>query len=600
MMSCLKFKYPDVDDFTADLQGFKLTTSQKKLVMTLLVRNEKDIIRHNIDFHLSKGVDFIIATDNDSTDGTREILAEYEKRGILHVIDEKGKDHDQAGWNNHMTTIARDKYNADIVFHCDADEFWHPRAGNLKYEILKRPEDILIVDVVNILLSDKSGKETFPEDAKYAVVDPLVAEDYINDTKDTNFFYFKYPPKVIFKLKNKLFFVSQGNHFVTNKDSSVAEGISKDILIYHYPIRNKAQFFQKTIQSGSSHERNKKLDKKMGFHVRRWYKSYKKGLLDKEYKKLILKDTEVNEFLKQGFVEEIDFRDLMSGFEATSGVWKYFNRKFEYEEMLHDFESAWSGHKYFAYDLVRNLKPKTIVELGTYKGISFCSFCQGVKDARYNANLYSVDTWLGDKHSGFYDSNIFETLTKIVKRYYCDLKINFLEKTFDQACNEFEDYSIDLLHIDGLHTYEAVKHDFETWLPKVKKEGIIFLHDIFVNKDDFGVYKLWEELKNKYKTIEFYQSYGLGVIFKNECGYDDFFAKEKEWQMRYSCIAEDKRNKLIHEMINGGDDVFSPHSKKKIYFCNAVIRLFKYLFRGEFHNIGQAVFRFIKKLNKKF
>jgi len=67
------------------------------------------------------------------------------------------------------------------------------------------------------------------------------------------------------------------------------------------------------------------------------------------------------------------------------------------------------------------------------------------------------------------------------------------------------------------------------------------LHDIFINKDDFGVHKLWEEIKTKHKTIEFYQSYGLGVLFKGDNCYHQIKDREKEFQIRYSCIAEDKK-----------------------------------------------------------
>lgn len=534
----------------SDIDYFNLGAKQSKLVMTLLVRNEEDIVRYNIDFHLSKGVDFIIATDNGSTDSTRDILREYEERGVLHLIDEPTHNHNQAEWNNRMAEMARAQYGADIIFHCDADEFWYPRSGNLKDEILKRQEDILVVDVVNVLLEDKGGEEAFPKDTKFAVVNPIVAKDYQEETKHKNLFYFKYPPKVVFKPMKKLLFVAQGNHFVTNKDETITEGKSHDILIYHYPIRSRERFFKKVIKSGGAYGQNDKLDKSTGFHARRWYASYKEGLLDEEYKKLIIHDGAVAKLMQEGFIEEIEFNSLTLGHEDKYDGWRFFNRKFEYEDTFQDFYWPWTGHKYFAYDLIRNFRPKLIVDLGTQKGTSLFSFCQAIKDAHYDARLYAVDTWRDDKHERFYNDNVFKEVNEIIEKYYGGLKVNLLRKNFDEAVSEFENNSLDLLHIDGLHTYTAVKHDFERWFPKVKNNGIILMHDIFVSRDDFGVYKFWEELKREYKTIEFHQSYGLGVLFKDSAFYQKFLDQERDWQIRYSYIAEDKKNEEINRYLN--------------------------------------------------
>lgn len=193
--------------------------------------------------------------------------------------------------------------------------------------------------------------------------------------------------------------------------------------------------------------------------------------------------------------------------------WKTFFPIFENELIFLDNCWPWAGHKNFAYDLVSNYKPRTIVELGTHYGTSFFSFCQAVKDQKLVSKLYAIDTWKGDKHAGKYGNTVYKTVTRTKNKYFNKLDINLYQQTFNSALNCFQKNSIDLLHIDGLHTYQAVKHDFETWLPKVKDSGIVMFHDIQETKDDFGVYKLWQELKNKYRYIEFHHSHGLGVIF---------------------------------------------------------------------------------------
>lgn len=204
------------------------------------------------------------------------------------------------------------------------------------------------------------------------------------------------------------------------------------------------------------------------------------------------------------------------GKQNNVGRWQYFIPKFEFTSELPTESSAWSGHYFFAYDLVSNTKPKTIVELGTHKGNSLFSFAQAIKDNKLDTKLHGVDTWEGEKHAGYYDESVYESFLKITKEYYKNVDIIPHKMYFDDAVKEFKDNSIDILHIDGLHTYEAVKHDFETWLPKVNKgTGIILFHDVVEKKEDFGVYKLWEELQRKYKTITFTHYHGLGMMFLN-------------------------------------------------------------------------------------
>jgi hypothetical protein len=203
--------------------------------------------------------------------------------------------------------------------------------------------------------------------------------------------------------------------------------------------------------------------------------------------------------------------------------WIFHNPDFSYERCHPAIKSnsAWLGHRHFAYDLLRFMKPNIVVELGTHWGGSFFSFCQAaVDDDQASTHCYAVDTWKGDQHSGLYANEVYDAVTGVVKQLYAK-EATLIRKTFDEAAAYLPDQSINMLHIDGYHTYEAVSHDYQTWLPKVAPGGVVLFHDIAVRTDGFGVYLLWEHLKGVYPALEFQHSSGLGVLFPK--GYDSQF-----------------------------------------------------------------------------
>ena len=103
-----------------------------KLVVTVLARDEADIIDAQVAFHLNAGADFVIATDNNSQDGTNEILRRYERQGVLHLIHEPAEGLHQSEWVTRMARLAATELGADWVINTDADEFWWPRGESLK------------------------------------------------------------------------------------------------------------------------------------------------------------------------------------------------------------------------------------------------------------------------------------------------------------------------------------------------------------------------------------------------------------------------------------------------------------------------------------
>lgn len=189
----------------------------------------------------------------------------------------------------------------------------------------------------------------------------------------------------------------------------------------------------------------------------------------------------------------------------------------------------WSGHRPFAYDLVRFIGPRIIVELGTHYGTSFYTFCHAVKDGNLNSQCIAIDTWEGDSHSGFYDNDVYETVRDIANRFFPN--IHTLKRSrFSEAVTQFDDGSIDLLHIDGYHTLEAVTEDYETWLPKLRSNGVILFHDIAHTGDEFGVYILWDKLSREYPRRAFSHSWGLGVLWpKGTKGYEPLL--ELPWEL---------------------------------------------------------------------
>jgi hypothetical protein len=146
---------------------------------------------------------------------------------------------------------------------------------------------------------------------------------------------------------------------------------------------------------------------------------------------------------------------------------------------------GWVGHIPFAFWITEAVKPAIFVELGTHSGNSYFAFCQSVAMNRLPTQCYAVDTWEGDDHTGFYDNSVFEDVNSYNNKHYPTFS-HLLRMTFEQALTHFNDRSIDLLHIDGRHTYDAVKRDFETWLPKISQRGVVLFHDIKVKEREFS------------------------------------------------------------------------------------------------------------------
>lgn len=173
--------------------------------------------------------------------------------------------------------------------------------------------------------------------------------------------------------------------------------------------------------------------------------------------------------------------------------------------------SAWSELVPALFSLFVLLKPRRYVELGSHYGMSFFAACQVSEHLNLNTQCVAVDSWIGDEHASFHSDHVFQGFIETLKKKYPNQL--YIKGFFIDARDSFEDGSVDLLHIDGYHTYEAVKEDFETWLPKMSSNGVIIFHDINVFQRNFGVWKFWKKLTKIYPSISLMHMHGLGILY---------------------------------------------------------------------------------------
>jgi glycosyltransferase involved in cell wall biosynthesis len=185
--------------------------------------------------------------------------------------------------------------------------------------------------------------------------------------------------------------------------------------------------------------------------------------------------------------------------------------------LLHDVPlrltdvTSWHMHVPFAFWCVEAARPRTLVELGTHRGDSYAAFCQAVSRLRLPTTCHAVDTWRGDAHSGSYGEEVYREWREYHDSRYASFS-RLVRSTFDEAAAHFSDGSIDLLHIDGLHSYDAVKHDFEVWAPRLSSAAVVLFHDVNVREGEFGAWRFWEEVQRGRASFTFPHGHGLGVL----------------------------------------------------------------------------------------
>jgi hypothetical protein len=169
-----------------------------------------------------------------------------------------------------------------------------------------------------------------------------------------------------------------------------------------------------------------------------------------------------------------------------------------------NLDSAWLGHIQFAVWLTNYLNPAVTVDLGVDHGVS--TFSLAVENP---GTVYGIDLFQGDFHTGL--RNTQDSVENSIK--HLDLQNVVIIKGDFNEIAKIWDKEIDILHIDGLHAYEAVKNDFETWSKFLKEDGVIIMHDTYIDIEGFGVKQFFKEIT--LPKLNFMHSAGLGIVSKN-------------------------------------------------------------------------------------
>lgn len=278
-----------------------------RLVMTLLVRDEVDVVESWLAFHLNAGADFVIATDNRSQDGTTDVLQRFADAGFVHVIHEPGEDLRDGEWVTRTARLAATDYGADWVINSDADEFWVPRGPTLKDVLAGIPERYGTVGAFLRTFVPRPGDGEFSErmTVRFSALAP------INDPSSL------YRPirKIVHRGDPHVTLV-RGHHAVQDSSLAPLRGWYP-IEAFHFPLRTPEQCARKARVMGQAFERH--IDRSSTGYLAQMYAAYKSDAIGAYYDSLLVTDDRLETGIESGrLVTDTRLRDALRSLRLDS------------------------------------------------------------------------------------------------------------------------------------------------------------------------------------------------------------------------------------------------------------------------------------------
>ncbi len=280
-----------------------------KLVMTLLARDEADVIEAWLAFHLNAGADFVIATDNRSEDGTTEVLERYAREGHVHLIREPGEDLRQDEWVTRMARLAATDFGADWVINSDADEFWWPRGASLRDVLAAVPPRYGTVSAFLRTFVPRPDTDA-PFSKRLTVRFSALAP--INDPASL----FKPIRKVVHRAHPEIR-LTRGNHALVGSPFDPLRGWYP-VEVFHFPLRSLEQCKHKAFLQGTAFE--KFIARPPTAYHALMFDALRSGTIDEYYDSVVVSDDELDEGVRAGrLVVDTRLCDALARLRGSGG-----------------------------------------------------------------------------------------------------------------------------------------------------------------------------------------------------------------------------------------------------------------------------------------
>lgn len=203
---------------------------------------------------------------------------------------------------------------------------------------------------------------------------------------------------------------------------------------------------------------------------------------------------------------------------------------------LKQVPSLWKSHVEFAVWITCRFLPHLVVDLGVDRGCS--TYAWGISGV---SSVVGIDRFKDDERSGTL-ANVAALGAELAGSYGYENTARILRSSFEGAADTFADKTIDVLHIDGLHTKKVAKKDLKDWLPKLSKDGLVVLHGTRALPDTVG--RRFEKLD--YSKVELEHGGGIGVASRDE---RKIAAINKEWKQLLYYRASELRHREFDDLI---------------------------------------------------